>query len=517
MPNALPTARGLERLVRLAVLALGVTLLALVGVQAVSADPSPNPSDLAAPSASPAPNVSTAPDSGAPAPTATVPPIVIPTPAGSGTPDTNTCATCHTAIDNKNHDLVTQWDASVHGQNQIACADCHGGDPTSDQVTVAMSPAKGFKGVPDRTQTVALCGTCHSDVDRMRQYQIPTDQYAKYKSSVHGERLLNANDTRVAICTDCHGVHDVKKASDPTAKVYPLNVPSLCASCHANADYMAPYGIPTDQFAIYQKSIHGIQLLQNADMRAPTCASCHGSHDAKPPTSADVVEVCGKCHTATQALYQQSRHAQLEVGPKCWTCHGTHDVALPDESRFFHPKAPEIDCTICHNPKDRSLTLQATQFENDADRRCDTCHHPDSIIYAQAKGLYDALTKASTAYDDAQAKINEAAGVGMIVSDADVQLTEAKTNLIQARAAVHTTKLTTVAGLADKAVESADQARAFAESRLSESLFRREAMVVILGLIVINVYALVLIRRRLNHAYALPEEPAASAEGPPPS
>jgi hypothetical protein len=507
---------AIERLVQLAVLGLGVALLALVAVQAVSAGPSPagvaSPAPSAAASAAPGASGSPA----APTPSPTVPPIVVPTPAASGAaPDTNTCATCHTAIDSKNHDLVGQWQGSVHGQNGIACADCHGGDPTSDQVTVAMDPARGFKGVPGRTDSVALCGTCHSDVDRMRQYQIPTDEYAKYKASVHGERLLNSGDTRVAICTDCHGVHDVKKASDPTAKVYPLNVPALCASCHADADYMAPYGIPTDQYAIYQKSIHGIQLLQNADMRAPTCASCHGSHDAKPPTSADVVEVCGKCHTATQALYTQSRHAQLDVGPKCWTCHGTHDVALPDESRFFHPKPPEIDCTICHNPKDRSLTLQATQFENDADRRCDTCHHPDSIIYAQAKGLYDALAKASTAYDDAQARIREAAGVGMIVSDADVQLTEAKTSLIQARAAVHTTKLTTVAGLADKAVTSADQARAFAESRLSESLFRREAMVVILGLIVINVYALVLIRRRLSHVYAVPEEPR--SEEPPPA
>jgi len=379
-----------------------------------------------------------------------------------------------------------------------------------------MAPAKGFRGVPGRTDTVALCGTCHSNVDRMRQYQIPTDQYAKYRTSVHGERLLNAGDTRVAICTDCHGVHDVKKASDPTAKVYPLNVPSLCASCHANADYMAPYGIPTDQYAIYEQSIHGIQLLQNADMRAPSCASCHGSHDAKPPSSTEVVEVCGKCHTATQALYEQSRHAQVDIGPKCWTCHGTHDVALPDESRFFHfdasgsPKAPEIDCTICHDRTDRSLVLQATQFENDADRRCDTCHHPDSIIYAQATGIYTALDDARKAYDDAEAKIREAAGVGMIVSDADVQLTEAKTNLIRARAAVHTTKLTTVAELADQAEVSAGQARSFAEGRLAESLFRREAMVVILALIVINVYALVLIRRRLDHTYQAPDPPGGS-------
>ena len=496
--------RTLGRLLRVSVVTTGLCLLALVGADAIATAASPDSSvaGSAIPSASAGETAAT--PSATPVETQ---PAVVFTPPPSGTPDTNTCATCHTAIDNKNHDIANQWLASVHGQNGIGCAACHGGDPTSDQVTVAMDPARGFKGVPSRTQTVELCGTCHSDVDRMRQYQIPTDQYAKYRTSVHGEKLLSANDTRVAICTDCHGIHDVKKASDPTAKVYPLNVPALCASCHGNADYMAPYNIPTDQYAIYQQSVHGVQLLEKADLRAPTCASCHGSHDAQPPTSATVVNVCGKCHTATQALYEQSRHSQLEVGPKCWTCHGTHDVALPDESRFFHvdasgkPMAPQLDCTICHDPKDRSLVLQATQFEKDADRRCDTCHHNDSIIYSQAQGIYNALSKASTAYDEAEGKIKEAAGVGMIVSDADVQLTEAKTDLIRARAAVHTTKLTAVADLSDQAVAAATEARQFAEGRLSESLFRREAMVVILGLIVINVIALLLLRRRLDHSY----------------
>jgi cytochrome c3-like protein len=498
----------LARWLRVAIVTTGLCLLALVGVQAIAAAGSPDPSAGAKVAATAGAGASDALASPTPAAPAVVTPAPVTfTPPPSGTPDTNTCATCHTAIDSKNHDIADQWLASVHGQNSIGCADCHGGDPTSDQVTVAMDPARGYKGVPSRSQTVALCGTCHSNVDRMRPFQIPTDQYAKYQTSVHGEKLLSANDTRVAICTDCHGIHDVKKASDPTAKVYPFNVPALCASCHANADYMAPYNIPTDQYEIYQTSIHGIQLLQKSDIRAPNCASCHGSHDAQPPTSATVVNVCGKCHTATQALYEQSKHAQLDVGPKCWTCHGTHDVALPDESRFFHldtagkPMAPQLDCTICHDPKDRSLVLQATQFEKDADRRCDTCHHNDSIIYSQAQGIYNALSKASQAYDDAEARIKEAAGVGMIVSDADVQLTEAKTGLIRARAAVHTTKLTAVATLSDEAMAAANEARQFAEGRLSESLFRREAMVVILILIVVNVFALLLLRRRLDHSY----------------
>lgn len=501
MTTGLRRARRLDTLLRGAralLLAGSLGTVAVFAIEAVTAGASPDPS-VAASATSAVPSIqasfvaSTAPGpSGGPVGPAATDGAVAP---GSG------CVGCHERIDNEQHDIAEAWRASVHGAAGITCADCHGGDPDSDEVTVAMSAAAGFQGVPDRTETVELCGTCHSNVERMRQYQIPTDQYAKYRSSVHGEQLFGKNDTRVAICSDCHGSHDVKKASDPTAKVYPLNVPNLCASCHADADRMAPYGIETDQFEIYKQSVHGEALLGRSDLRAPTCASCHGSHDAKPPTSASVVDVCGKCHTATQALYEQSRHAKLEIGPKCWTCHGTHDVAQPSEARFFHPQAPEIDCTTCHSAADRSLVLRPQQFENDADRRCDTCHHTDSILYAQAEGIYNALAKAAAAYDDASARIREAAGVGMIVSDADVQLTAAKTALIRARAAVHTTRLTDVAALTDEAVAKAEEARSFADARLGESLSRREAMVVILGIILINVLVLWLVRKRLSHVF----------------
>ena len=483
------------RLVRLAVLVGGLGGAALVGVGGVGAQ--------------------------TPSPTPETPPVVAPTPtpgvgpAATGGADTNTCLTCHAAIDNAQHEITEAWGASVHGQSGIGCVECHGGDPTSDQVTIAMSPLAGYLGTPGRSESVATCGNCHSDVARMRPYQIPTDQYAKYRASVHGERLVSAGDTRVAICTDCHGSHDVKKASDPTARVYPLNVPGLCASCHGDATLMEPYEIPTNQLEVYAESVHGQALLSRSDLRAPTCASCHGSHDAKPPSSVEVVDVCGKCHTATQALYEQSRHAELEIGPKCWTCHGTHDVATPDESRFFHPKPPSIDCTVCHDPVDRSLVLTADRFTNDADRRCDTCHHPDSLLYAQAEGIHGALDRAATAYGEAEKLINEAAGVGMIVSDAEVELAGAKTSLIRARAAVHTTKLTDVAALADEAEAKAGAARALADEKLAASLFRRGAMVVVLALILVNVGALVLIRRRLDHSYAtLPAAGQPPEDGP---
>lgn len=475
-------AIGTAGTARLVLVSAALGLLGFALVQAVAAaDPSALPS--ASQPASPSDQPSDLPSPGA---------------SLSDAPQ-DTCYTCHTAIDNTQHDIAQQWKDSVHGQNGIGCANCHGGDSTSDEVGVAMSAAAGYIGKLDRTTSVGVCGNCHADVERMRQYQLPTDQLVKYRASVHGRRLLTAKDTRVAICVDCHGVHDVKKASDPTAAVYPLNVPKLCASCHADARLMEPYGIPTNQFEVYQASVHGKALLLNQDLRAPTCASCHGSHDAKPPQSSQVVDVCGKCHTATQALYEQSRHSRLEVGPKCWTCHGTHDVAQPDESRFFHPKPPQIDCTTCHNPQDRTLLLSVDRFSKDQDRRCDACHHDGSLAYSQARGIYGALVKANAAYRKAEERIGEAAGAGMIVSDADVTLSQARTSLIRARAEVHTTKLTSVAALADEASSKAAEAQQFAETKLQQSVFRREAMVVVLGIILVNILALYLLRRRIDH------------------
>ncbi len=439
------------------------------------------------------------------------PPTPLPHPPAG---DSNQCFECHKAVNHRQETIALAWQESVHGKAGVGCADCHGGDPNSDRMGIAMDRTQGFIGKPSREQTVGICGSCHSDPERMRQYNLPTDQYAKYWTSVHGQRLLAAEDTQVAICIDCHGSHEIKKASDPTAPVYPPNVPKLCASCHADAAKMQPYGIPTDQFDIYSKSVHGVALLQNGDVRAPSCASCHGSHAAKPPRDTEVVEVCGKCHTATQALFMQSRHAELSTAaPKCWTCHGTHDVAQPSQKLFFHEVRPEYQCFTCHDPQSNALRIELDRFKTEADRRCDTCHHPDSDIYAQIEAIAGSLAGAQGAFDAASSSIHEAAGVGMIVADADVALSEAKTSLIKAEAAVHTTKLTIISASAAEAKSKAEGAQVIARARLDESLFRREAMVVVVALVVMNVLALVLVRRRIEHGARRDEESAAGPGG----
>ena len=463
---------------------------------------SPTPSAAATPVVTPGPSdtnwlYETPPPSPTtpPLPAPTAPPLVV-HPDGGGK---NGCYDCHSAVNDKQASIAADWKASAHAAAGVTCADCHGGDPGTDQITKAMDPASGYSKAPDRIGSVGMCASCHANPERMKATGLNTDQYAKYYTSVHGQRLLAANDTRVAVCTDCHGIHDIKKVSDPASKAFALNIPDLCAGCHSDAKRMEPYKIPTDQFDIYSKSVHGQALLVNKDVRAPSCASCHGSHDAQPPTSATVVQVCGKCHTATQALYQQSRHAELQaVAPQCWTCHGTHDVSQPSSQLFFHPTAPNYTCDTCHDLQSHKLRIELKRFAEPGDRRCDTCHHPDSQIYAQIQGLSNAVRSAETAYDDASARIEEAAGLGMIVSTAEVALTGAKTSLIQAQAAVHTTKLTVVAQLSADAKSKAEDAQRLAQAKVDESVFRREAMVIVVAFIFMTVMFLVLTKRRLD-------------------
>ena len=506
-------ATSLRRVLRLgATFALAGLAWFAVAFSASAESPSPSADAPGSPSPSPSASVPTVPTPGpsdngwmfeTPAPIdegplATAPPLpsLVVHPDGA---DANGCYDCHSAVNDEQATIAAEWKTSAHGQAAVTCADCHGGDPGTDQITRAMDPANGYIGAPGRMETVGLCGSCHANVEKMRASGLPTDQYAKYWSSVHGQRLVTADDTRVAVCTDCHGVHDIKKVSDPTSKTFALNIPELCSSCHADARRMEPYGIPTDQFEIYSASVHGVALLENKDIRAPSCASCHGSHDAKPPTSTNVVEVCGKCHTATQDLYQQSRHSELKAAaPKCWTCHGTHDVSQPSSALFFHPTTPDYNCATCHDLTTHTLRLELSRFENAADRRCDTCHHPDSQIYTQIEGISGAVVSAETAYEAADLKIQEAARLGMITAKADVALVGAKTSLIQAQAAVHTTKLTQVAELSADAKTKAEDAMKLATAKVDESIFRREAMVIVLAFIVLGIVFLVITKRRLD-------------------
>ena len=146
------------------------------------------------------------------------------------------------------HDPAAQFEDDIHARKQIGCAGCHGGDPTSDDIDVAMSEEAGFTGTPARQDIPMLCGECHSSLEYMRRYDpsTRTDQEEEYYTSIHGLRLLEG-DPYVATCADCHAAHRIRPVYEPKSSVHPTNIPQTCGKCHGDAGLMGRYGIPTGQ------------------------------------------------------------------------------------------------------------------------------------------------------------------------------------------------------------------------------------------------------------------------------
>lgn len=118
------------------------------------------------------------------------------------------CLQCHGAQPGKNGAPVKDWRESIHADNGISCHGCHGGDPKD--AANAMSPARGFVGLPAETGIPAFCGRCHVGI---------MDEYLR---SAHGRALGKGGPT----CVTCHGSHKVMKAS-----LELINEKS-CSRCH---------------------------------------------------------------------------------------------------------------------------------------------------------------------------------------------------------------------------------------------------------------------------------------------
>lgn len=248
-----------------------------------------------------------------------------------------TCITCH--ID-KRADFVQ----GVHSERGIRCHDCHGGDPTAFEVEGAHGTAD-FIGAPTKVQTVELCAACHSDPDLMRQYGLDVGQLAEFRTSRHGQLLLQEGDMNAPTCTDCHDAHTILPPSDARSNVYPTNIVATCARCHEDPELMEPYGIPTDQVGRFRSSAHGVALFEHGNFAAPTCVGCHGSHAALPPRVSQIANVCGQCHVLVrQAFYDGPHGAAALAGnlPGCTACHSNHGTEGVPPSNISET------CTRCH-------------------------------------------------------------------------------------------------------------------------------------------------------------------------
>lgn len=219
------------------------------------------------------------------------------------------CASCHSDsafMRQFDPDLPTdqfdKYKESRHGMTLLTgknaraaeCTSCHG--------------VHGIQGPNSPESHVyplnvpATCGACHADAEVMAGVElpdgspIPTDQYEKYRASVHGRALLEKGDIGAPACNDCHGNH---AAMPPEI----ANVAQVCRTCHANNG------------ALFDGSAHKKAFDANG---WPECGACHGAHAVEQLTD--------------DAL-------ALEPGGLCVGCHEDHARDNPDceaTAEYFH-------------------------------------------------------------------------------------------------------------------------------------------------------------------------------------
>jgi hypothetical protein len=222
------------------------------------------------------------------------------------------CVQCHTDITGYPHPALT---APTHRDLTLelyrSCQACH---PTMFQEVLDSVHQKALAA---GNTDAAVCTDCHGahDVqppDEPRSRIPKTCQkchsqiYDQYKDSVHGAALIGDGNPDVPSCIDCHEVHSVQ---GPSNSPFRLFSPDICAKCHADSTLMAKYGISTDVFRTYVADFHGttVTLFQavtpGQEPNTPVCIDCHGVHDIQnvnnpdsPVIKHNLLATCEKCH-----------------------------------------------------------------------------------------------------------------------------------------------------------------------------------------------------------------------------
>lgn len=384
----------------------------------------------------------------------------------------NSCVECHNQLDDELKAPAASFSTDVHAEYGLSCKDCHGGDPSQDDVDLAKD--KSFRGSPKRGQIPQFCGGCHSDAAAMRSYNpaLRTDQLSQYWTSRHGQ-LLKSGDMKTAVCTDCHGVHGIQSARFPKSETFPWNIPQTCGRCHSDKAFMEGYRIPTDQLDDYKASVHARALFEKKDLSAPVCNDCHGNHGAFPPSVSSVASVCRQCHPSTGELFNKSPHKKAfdEMGSgECEACHGNHEIIPPSTAMIG--TADGAVCVQCHDKGSRGFDVAAE--------------------------LRRRLDGFESGYRDAEALLARARQKGVEISDAEFKLQDVNTVLVTAKNMTHGLDTAEI----DKSVAEGEKELAgvltAGERALGEARFRRQGLAVTTVLLAVFAAALALKVRRIG-------------------
>ena len=269
------------------------------------------------------------------------------------TPAKISCASCHA-------DQQAAYDRSYHataikaGDGQAAtCVSCHGSPHD-------LLPASDPKSRVNHANIPATCGSCHGQKFAMEASGHSAQPFASYEQSVHGKAVAAGSD-KAAVCTDCHGSHQILAASDSKSSIFKFNVPATCAQCHQSVEKE------------FMQSIHG-QAIARGNGQAPVCTDCHGIHSIKAHlnrnssvAAQNLARVtCARCHEGVRlsqefavegrraTTYLASYHGLAsklgsQVVANCASCHGVHNILPSSDPHSTINRANLVTtCGQCH-------------------------------------------------------------------------------------------------------------------------------------------------------------------------
>jgi cytochrome b subunit of formate dehydrogenase len=278
--------------------------------------------------------------------------------------NTLSCRTCHEAIFNK-------VSASGHGKAVIRsvgkgglCLGCHGG--SAHNIRRSSDP----KSATHKLKQAESCDTCHKEL--YKQGISIFEPRLTYEASAHGQAL--AAGKPAAVCSDCHGYHDVGTLADARSHTTRNNIPATCGKCHKQ------------ELKDFSDSLHGAMAARGRK-EAPVCTDCHGEHDMRPKTDkasmvypVNVDKTCDKCHASERMAaqygipadraktYSDSYHAHaLRAGniksANCASCHLGH-LVLPaaDPRSSVNPANLQATCRQCHKNAGPTMHVGKTHY-----------------------------------------------------------------------------------------------------------------------------------------------------------
>lgn len=269
--------------------------------------------------------------------------------------DNDSCLFCHSKPNmilevGQDQVLLTidgeKFNASAHGQEQIACLDCHVANAKFPHPSYDKSGLRDFS-YAIYNATKAACKDCHTDEAKLAM------------SGVH-EQTLDAGNHNAAMCADCHNPHYAESAADRA------EVPDVCARCHSEIA------------AQYKESVHGEALLTESNPDVPNCIVCHGNHNIEDPRTVEfrnnIPLLCAECHTdasimdqygistnvlntyvadyhgTTVTLFESNTPKLPTNKPVCTDCHGTHTISKTDDPQAGIALKENLlgKCQRCH-------------------------------------------------------------------------------------------------------------------------------------------------------------------------